>query len=144
MPAPIRKCLPAIVSLMLLTAAHAETAEQAKALDRKWAEATTHADVAALNQILSDDLTYTHSSGETQSKAEFIASVRSKELQYHSIEFESSNVRFYGNTALISSHLRVQVTAAGHDQSVHACFLHVWVKKNGRWQMVAHQATKIP
>jgi ketosteroid isomerase-like protein len=66
---------------MLLTVAHAETTEQGKALDRKWAEATTHADVAALNQILSDDLTYTHSSGNTQSKAEFIASVRSKEVQ---------------------------------------------------------------
>ena len=143
MPAFVHKCLPAIVGLMLLTAAHAETSEQAQALDRKWAEATTRVDVAVLNQILSDDLTYTHSSGETQGKAEFIASVRSKELQYHSIEFESANVRFYGNAVLISSHVRVQVTAAGHDQSVHACFLHVWVKKNGRWQMVAHQATKI-
>jgi ketosteroid isomerase-like protein len=128
---------------MLLTAAHAETSEQAKALDRKWAEAATHADAAVLNQILSDDLTYTHSSGNTQSKTEFIASVRAKDLQYHSIEFESASVRFYGNTALISSHVRVQVTAAGHDQTVHACFLHVWMKKNGRWQMVAHQATKI-
>jgi hypothetical protein len=27
--------------------------------------------------------------------------------------------------------------------SLHPCFLHVWVKKNVRWQMVAHQATKI-
>jgi hypothetical protein len=52
-------------------------------------------------------------------------------------------VRFYGYTALISSHVRVQVTAGGHNQSVHACFLHVWEKENGRWQMVAHQATKI-
>jgi ketosteroid isomerase-like protein len=138
-----RKCLPAIVVLMLLTATHAETSEQAKALDRKWAEATTHADVVALDQILSEDLTYTHSSGRAQSKDEFIASVRSKELQYHSIEFESANVRLYGNIALISSHVRIQVTAGGHDQSVHACFLHVWAKKNGRWQMVAHQATKI-
>ena len=143
MPVSIRKCLPAIVGLMLLTAAHAETPEQAKALDRKWAEATIHADVAVLNQILSDDLTYTHSSGETQSKAEFIASVRSTEMQYHSIEFESANVRFYGNTALVSSHVRVHVTAARHDQSVHACFLHVWVKKNNRWQLAAHQATKL-
>jgi ketosteroid isomerase-like protein len=143
MPGFISKCLPAIVGLLLLTAAHAETSEQAKALDRKWAEATIHADVAALNQILSDNLTYTHSSGNTQSKIEFIASVRSKELQYRSIEFETADVRFYGSTALISSHVRIQVTAAGHDQSVHACFLHLWVKKNGRWQMVAHQATKI-
>jgi hypothetical protein len=102
-----------------------------------------HADLAALNNILSDDLTYTHSSGETKNKAEFIASIRGKELQYHSIEFESAEARSYGNTAIISSHVRVQVTAFGHDLSLHACFLHVWIKKNGHWQLVAHQATKL-
>jgi ketosteroid isomerase-like protein len=137
------KYLPAIALLLLMPAAYAEAPDQLKTLDHKWADATAHADLAALNTILSDDLTYTHSSGETQSKAEFIASIRSKELQYHSIEFESAEARSYGNTAIISSHVRVQVTASGHDLSVHACFLHVWIKKNGHWQLVAHQATKL-
>src|SRR2546423_3081787 len=113
-------CLPATVMLILLTAAHAQTADQLRAFDKKWADATTHADFSALADILSDDLTYTHSSGETQNKAKFIVSIRSKELLYHSIEFESANVRSYGNVAIISSHVRVKVTADGHDAHVHA------------------------
>ena len=92
---------------------------------------------------MSDDLTYTHSSGETQSKIQFVASIRSKELQYHSIEFETADVRAYGNVAIVSSHVRVKVTANGHDVNVHAFFLHVWVKQRSRWQLVAHQATKL-
>jgi ketosteroid isomerase-like protein len=137
------KCLPAMALLILVTAADTQTRDQFRAFDKKWADATAHADLSALDDILSDDLTYTHSSGETQSKTEFIASIRSKELQYHSIDFETADVRAYGNVAIVSSHVRVKVTANGHDVNVHAFFLHVWVKQRGRWQLVAHQATKI-
>jgi ketosteroid isomerase-like protein len=129
--------------MLIVLAAHAQTPDQLRALDRTWADATIHADYSALGDILSDDLTYTHSSGETQSKAQFIASIRNKELQYHSIEVESADMRDYGNVAITSSHVRVKVTAGGHDLTVHACFLHVWLKHQGRWQLVAHQATKL-
>ena len=136
------KCLPAVVFLIVVTA-QAQTPDEFRALDKKWADATDHADLSALDDILSDDLTYTHSSGETQSKIQFVASIRSKELQYHSIEFETADVRAYGNVAIVSSHVRVKVTANGHDVNVHAFFLHVWVKQRSRWQLVAHQATKL-
>ena len=49
-----------------LAVAKAETPEQILALDREWAQACVQADLAKLEQILSDDLTYTHSSGQTQ------------------------------------------------------------------------------
>lgn len=137
------KCVPATVLLILVTAAQPQTPDEFRAFDKKWADATTHTDLSALNDILSDDLTYTHSSGETQSKAQFIDSIRSKELQYHSIEFEKADVRAYGDIAIVSSHVRVKVTANGHDVNVDACFLHVWVKQRGKWQLVAHQATKL-
>jgi ketosteroid isomerase-like protein len=137
------KCLPVLISLLFSTAVCAQTPSQAKALDRQWAHATVKADVVALNRLLSDDLTYTHSSGETQSKAEFIDSVRKGELRYNSIDFESSNARVYGNTAVIVSRLRIMLTARGQNINLHPCFLDVWVKKHGAWQMVAHQATKI-
>ena len=138
-----RASLALIITLLLAAACCAETPEQVKALDRQWAAATTKADVAVLNRLLSDDLTYTHSTGETQSKTQFIASVSKGEIRYNSIEFESSNARVYGNTAVIVSHLRIKLTIGGKNINLHPCFLDIWVKKNGRWQMVAHQATKI-
>ena len=55
-----------------LSVANAETPEQIQALDREWAQACVQADLAKLEQILSDDLTYTHSSGQVQTKPEFI------------------------------------------------------------------------
>lgn len=138
-----RNCLPILLFAALLATAHAQTPEQAKSLDRKWADATMHADATALNDLLADDLTYTHTGGNTQTKAEFIVSLREKKIRYDSIEFEDANARVYGNTAVITSRVHVKVTVDGRDVTLHPCFLHVWVKRNDRWQLVAHQATQI-
>jgi len=121
----------------------AETPQRGKALDRRWADATMHADSAALNQLLADDLTYTHTGGNTQTKAQFIASVTQGQPRYESIEFEEQNARVYENTIVTTSRLRVRLKLDGGEVSLHPCFLHVWVKNRGRWQLVAHQATKI-
>lgn len=126
-----------------LAVSHAETPEQIQALDREWAQACVQADLAKLEQILSDDLTYTHSSGEMQTKAQFIATIREGKTRYRSIEFQQSSVRIYGNTAVTNNEVRVSLTIDGKDVSVHPRFLHVWVKHDGRWQLAAHQGTKI-
>jgi ketosteroid isomerase-like protein len=131
------------LTLGLSLAARAQTPEQIQFLDREWAQACVQADIAKLEQILSDDLTYTHSSGQTQTKAEFIATVREGKTRYRSIEFLQSSVRIYGNSAVSNSEVRVNLTVDGKDVSVHPRFLHVWVKENGRWQLAAHQGTKI-
>jgi uncharacterized protein (TIGR02246 family) len=139
------RAYPAIALILGLAfvAAGAETPEQIQALNREWAQACVQADVGKLDQILADDLTYTHSSGQTQTKPEFIATVREGKTRYRSIEFQQSSVRIYGDTAVTRNEVRVNLTVDGKDISVHARFLHVWVKQNGRWQLVAHQGTKI-
>jgi len=126
-----------------LAAANAETPGQIQALDREWAQACVQADIGKLDQLLSDDLTYTHSSGQTQNKAEFIATVREGKTRYRSIDFQQSSVRIYGNTAVTNNEVRVNLTVDGRDVSVHARFLHLWAKQNGRWQLAAHQGTRI-
>jgi ketosteroid isomerase-like protein len=143
MAIPARKSLSLIIFLLLASGTYAETPEQVKALDREWAQATVRADVATLSRLLSDDLIYTHTDAETQTKREFIASVSKGEIRYNSIEFEGSTARVYGNTGVTVSRLRIKLTVGNRHVNLHPIFLHVWVNQNGRWQMVAHQATKI-
>ena len=128
---------------LFLAAANAQTPEQIQVLDREWAQACVQADIAKLEQILADDLTYTHSSGQIQTKAEFIATVREGKTRYRSIEFQQSTARIYGNTAVTNNEVRVNLTVDGRDVTVHARFLHVWAKEHARWQLTAHQGTKI-
>ena len=108
-----------------LAAANAETPEQIQALDREWAQACVQADIAKLEQILADDLTYTHSSGQIQTKTEFIATIREGKTRYRSIEFQQSTVRIYENSAVSNSEVRVNLTVKNKDVSVHPRFLHV-------------------
>src|SRR5207245_7663369 len=57
--------LPVVVGLGM---AAEKSAEVVKAAEKSWASATVADDEATLKQVLSDDLTYTHSTGETDTK----------------------------------------------------------------------------
>jgi ketosteroid isomerase-like protein len=83
-----------LISLMVpslpLFAADPKTVEAVKATDRAWAAATVQGDAAALKNLLADDLTYTHSNGETDTKAVFMAISAALENTTRSISSRST------------------------------------------------------
>jgi hypothetical protein len=67
-----------IVFMMLAPAQDRRSVEVEVAnLEARRFRAMTEADVPTLGRLLSDDLVYTHASGWRQTKAEFLASLRS-------------------------------------------------------------------
>jgi len=121
-----------------------DAAEQVKKVDHQWAEATLHRDAAALDRILADDLKYVHGNATVMNKKEFIDSLKSGDLLYHSIDFEEEDARVAGEMAVVMSKLRLHITMDGQDQKFEVRFLRVYVKRKGSWQMLAHQATRLP
>lgn len=107
-------------------------------------EAIVRGDVAALDQMLSDDLTYTHATGVFETKAEFIGKMKSGQLKYDSFATEDIKVRVYGTTGVVTGVARVKVQVKGEHLSFQLRFTDVYVKKADRWQMVAWQATRLP
>ena len=112
-------------------------------LEARRFRALTEADVPALERLLSDDLIYTHASGWRQTKAEFLASIRSGELLYHSFASDHVNVRGYGNVVLVTGRASAKVRAKGQELNVSLLYLEAYVKKDGRWQLVAWQSTRL-
>src|SRR4030095_11744839 len=55
-------------------------------------------DSVSLSGLLADDVTYGHSTGMVQTKAQLIRSVMSGEQDYKSMEPSDMNVRIYDNT----------------------------------------------
>src|SRR6516225_4464483 len=106
-------------------------------LETRRFRALTEADVPALERLLSGDLIYTHASGWRQTKAEFLASIRSGELLYHSFASDHVNVHGYGNVVLVTGRASAQVRAKGQELSVNLLYLEAYVKQDGRWQLVA-------
>ena len=107
-------------------------------------EAIVQKDLAALDDILSDDLSYTHTTGAHETKTEFIGKLKSGQLKYESLTPEDIRVRVYGTTGVVTGVARVKVQVKGEALSFRLRFTDVYVKKENRWQMVAWQATRLP
>jgi hypothetical protein len=114
-------------------------AEQARvaALDR--------GDVAALDRIIADDLTYVHASGRVDTKSSLLGAIRSGELHYISWEPKRMQARVLGDTAVIDGEYTVHVKDSRVQKdpfSVNVFFLGVYALRNGRWQQIAWESTR--
>jgi uncharacterized protein (TIGR02246 family) len=122
----------------------APTAEDAvRAADAARIKAFTSADRTALGSLLGEDLTYTHSSGLLDSKAGIIDAITSGKTQYHSLVTEDVTVRLYGDVAVLTGRAAVNVTNNGQLLDLKLRFISVYVKRDGRWQFVAWQSTRM-
>jgi hypothetical protein len=103
-------------------------------------DAMIHNNAAVLGKLLSDDLTYVHSAGKLESKADVLKSVTTGKNVITKMEFSDTSVRIYGNTALV----KCRVDLWHSDTNiVHMNILHAWVKGSNGWQLVARQATRL-
>ena len=103
-------------------------------------------DRAALEKLLSDDLTYTHSTALLETKEQFIKSVTSGNIDYVSIVPSESDwkVRINGSTALVNGVAAVTVVDKGNDRKIRIRFTTVHANRGGAWQLLAWQSTVIP
>ena len=132
-----------IVSMMLAPAQDRGIESEVGKLEARRFRAMTEADVPTLERLLSDDLVYTHASGWRQTKAEFLASLRSGELIYHSFAPKNFKARAYGNTVLVTGRASGKVRSKGQELSVELFYLEAYVKQDGRWQLAAWESTRV-
>lgn len=106
--------------------------------------AMTANDLAALANLLGDDLLYTHSSAVTDTKASYLESLRTGKVRYLAAQRDGVSVRAYGDTALVHGHARIEAEIDGTRRSLDNMFVNVWVRRAGGWQMVHWASTAIP
>ena len=110
------------------------------ALEDRRIEAMTKGDVQALEEILADDLIYTHTTAKIDTKSSFIEAISSGCSNYRSVEREDVKVRQFGDSAVVTGQAKLHVG----DNKFEAEFIDVYAKRNGAWQMVAWQSTRLP
>ena len=107
-------------------------------------EAMVQGDLAKLSAVLSEDLTYAHTTGVLDTKAQFIAALASGQLKYESITPEERTVRVYGAVGIVTGTARMGVKVRGQQASFRIRYTTVYIKLHDRWQMVAWQSTRLP
>src|SRR6266568_1460548 len=110
----------------------------------KYRAALLHRDAATLEQIWADDYTFTNGAGETHSKAQRLANLKSGATSLDSIsEEEDMKVRVYGNAAVATSRVTIKGQYSGKQASGQYRSINVWVKGAAGWQLVANQLTPV-
>ena len=118
-----------------------DAAATIRALEAKRVECMVRRDLASLAPLLADELSYSHSSGRTDSKASFLELVRKG--HYLGVEFVKSDVVVSGDAVVSRGVARMHVT--GDDEAelrYRVLFLDVYLRRSGEWQLLAWQATR--
>jgi hypothetical protein len=143
-------CVSVLIVMMPLLAwaqaAAGKAEQQVLQAEKDRFAAMVKADRAALEKLLADDLTYTHSSALFESKEQFIKSVTSGNIDYVSIVPSESDwkVRINGNTAIVNGVAAVNVIDTGKDLKIKLRYTTVHTNRGGQWQMQAWQSTRFP
>ena len=129
-----------------LAGAQADSASRRQVLiaeDRRFA-AMMRADTAALTHFLAPDLTYTHTDGVQNTRAELLQLVGSGALRYVSIAPEAREVRVVGSSAVVSGRSAMRVEADGQPHAFRIRYLAVYRHDTRGWELLAWQATRLP
>jgi len=125
---------------LVLAATNAAAEKEILGVMETYKDAMIHNNAAVLEKLLHEDLTFVHSAGQLERKADVLKSVTTGKNVIIRMEFSDSTVRTYGNTALVRC--RVDLW---HSETniVHMNVLHAWVKTADGWQLAARQATRL-
>lgn len=138
-----------LVMLLVFSQVPAYAAQDSKVehalrnLDEQRIAALLQPDIPTLERIMADDFTYTHSSGQTQTKAEFLADFKSGKRVFKSLKQEDVQVRVYGNAAVLTGRCDLTGVNAGKDFVLPMHFIEVYANLNGHWQWVTWQSTRL-
>jgi hypothetical protein len=128
----------------LARAQNADEAAKAEVLkaSAQFDEARTAKDRAALERILSDRLSWI-ARGDRLNKAQVIADFLSDNLHFKYFSHDNLAVNVLGNTAVITGHSTSVLEYKGKLFDAPRLFTDVYVKADGRWQMVAHHVSEL-
>lgn len=128
-----------------LRAGDVALAEQLRSADDERIAAMTAADPARLNQVLSDELRYAHSTGHVDTKMSLVHALTSGATKYVSVDYETRDFTpLAPDVALMTGKAMFHVEAGGKPLALHLGFLGVWRNEHGRWRFVAWQSCPVP
>jgi ketosteroid isomerase-like protein len=106
--------------------------------------ALTASDADALGDIFSDDVTYIHSPGIAETKAENLTGQRSGLYKHGPITTVERRTRVFGDVAVTCDVIDMVDTAHGAPYTFRLRETLVWIKEAGTWRLLVRHATRLP
>ena len=120
-------------------ASNSKAEDEIMKLEDEWVKTRATKDPTTTKSLLADDFLGSNPDGVAQTKQQFVDSVTAGNFAGGASQYSERKVRIYGNAA-VSTGL---VTGAGQNGTDKIRYMRVFVKRSGRWQVVAVQATRV-
>lgn len=130
----------------MMSSAH-DTAEDEREILRIEAalcRAFETADVETLRKSLDRRFTLTDSRGAVSNLDQVIAEVASRDPAYDVFRNHGQTIRLYGNAAVVTGITTIEGRSGGTPFAGDFPFTDTWVRREGRWVMVASHASRLP
>jgi len=137
-----------VMALALLTGAPVAAAQSndeaavAQAVEA-FRNAMLKADRSQFETICADQLSYGHSAGRVENKAQFIDAATSGRSTWKFITLTDQTNQIVGNTAIVRHTLTGETEREGKTNPVKIGVLMIWQKQDGHWKLLARQAVRL-
>ena len=116
---------------------------EVRKLERAWLDAYEKKDVTAMTSIVADDFTITFSDGSVQTKPQIIESLKRPGGSTSKFTTENVQSRVYGDTVILIGLVISEWKQNGQPMSDRSRYTDTYVKRNGKWQVVASHLSKV-
>jgi len=147
---PLRRFLSWLVayaSIASLFVVHAQSVRSDQQvlieLEQRWNDAFYRKDVAFIQSILADEFIATYDDGSRGDKAKELALAAGFNQQVESAVPDEFTIKIYRDTAVVWFTLHVVGIRQGQRAELTLRYTDVWVIRDGRWQCVSTQSTKV-
>lgn len=118
--------------------------QEVRVADTSRVLATIAGNTARLETLLSDGLFYGHADGRVQTKAEFLAAVKSARIKYEAYDYDEVKVtRVTDDVATMTGKARLRAHAGDVRVEFALKFLAVWRREDGAWRLFAYQSARL-
>jgi ketosteroid isomerase-like protein len=137
--------LPAVASTQVRPAVMSADEQSVRKFVEDYATALSSSDAAALDRLTAPDYTFVNQAGVIQNKTVRFAPIKSGQLKYQTVKYDQVQVHLFGNTAIVTTRVKVNSTNNGADASgmFRSTLTLVRSAPGSAWRLVASQATTI-
>jgi hypothetical protein len=115
---------------------------EVEALEAARKAAMLSPDVAALDHLLAQDVSWVHASSKVDDKSSFLQGFRSGSLRCLRLDYRDQRIRIFGSAALVTGTVDMDVAIGDTRRSSVSRYVALWAQREGVTQLVHWQSTR--
>lgn len=149
---PLPQCAYGLIGVALVSVVNVSAAQRQPAqsdqqvligLERAWNDAFYRNDATFIGTLLADEFVATYDDGSRGDKAKELALAAAFNQKIESAVQDDFSVKVYRDAAVVWFTLRIIGIKQGQRSELILRYTDVWIMRDGRWQCVSSQSTRV-